>query len=135
MSERRLLGKALHLHLMAASRSPFTWVRGSSPLCHVGVVQRAERISRARALSLSPFSTAPTPSASSSPSRQSQSQQQQQHRPPPPSLGSSSSSIIRSHGEAEGDVLNKADPVEAVMQQDLGGITQPFLYSSETMKQ
>lgn len=36
---------------------------------------------------------------------------------------------------AEGDVLNKADPVEAVMQQDLGGITQHLVYSSETIKQ
>ncbi|KAL1252816.1 hypothetical protein QQF64_017509 [Cirrhinus molitorella] len=76
MSERRVLGKALHLHLMAASRSPFSLVRGSSPLRHVGVVQRAERISRARLLSRSFLSTAPTPSAPSSPSRQSQSQQQ-----------------------------------------------------------
>lgn len=41
--------------------------------------------------------------------------------------------LIESWGR--GDVLNKADPVEAVMQQDLGGITQPFLYSSETVMQ
>lgn len=95
LNERRLLGKALHLHLMAASRSPFTWVRGSSPLRHVGVVQRAERISRARALSLLSLnrphpisfilplttvsvSAAATASSSSTLSRQ---QQQQQHYP------------------------------------------------------
>lgn len=96
MSERCVLGKALHLHLMAASRSPFTRVRGSSPLRHVGVVQRAERISRALALSLlslyrphpissilplTTVSVSAAEAAAASSSSTLSRQQQQQHHP------------------------------------------------------